>query len=482
MTVPKTVDKSRLRVKTRIIMMHTVRCLCFILPFFLIASCATVPPEVLYPAAPTLLPGVEPDMNTSGFWIGRDPDPDRVILDSAGIGEFNRRVLDAGFINDLASYRPKSGPEIKKEFDDTVAWVAGSKVFRRDGKRVDRAFLDPLVAEMNEAALPAEISPSYGFLLRRTDMRALPTGEPLYDGPGDSFIDNLQASSLETGTPLVVLLSSKSGAWYYAVSDLLSGWVPSDAVVLADREAFLARYRNAATLTVTSSRADLYADERLTKFLGYVRMGTRLVRAEPDAVASPSGAVQILQVSRDGSGKFCEAAAWVASDSVISGPLEYTPRAILRQAFRLLNAPYGWGGSFGEQDCSQFLCEIFATVGITLPRNSTTQMRVGVPIAGFTVATSESEKRRMLADTGLPGATVLRMPGHIMLYLGSIDGKPYAIHSTWGYKERRGLGEVVRLINRVTVSNLELGDGSARGSHLRRLTTASVITLPESTP
>lgn len=463
-------------------MTRTVRCLFFLLPFFLIAACSTVPPEVLYPAAPTLLPGVDADMNTAGFWIGRHPDPDRVVLDAAGIGEFNRRVLAAGYINDLSVYQPKSASELKKEIDDTVAWIAGAKVFRRDGKKVDRAFLDPLVAEMNEAAIPAEISLSYSFLLRRTDMRVLPTADPLYDGPGDPFIDNLQASSLEAGTPLVILLSSKDGSWLYAVSDLLSGWVPSGSVVFADKDTFLARYNNPATLMVTAGRADLYADERLTKFLGYVRMGTRLVQADPAVGVPLSGAVKTLQVSRDESGKFCEAAAWVSADSVVSGLLDYTPRTILRQAFRLLNAPYGWGGSFGEQDCSQFLDEIFSTVGIALPRNSGKQRLVGSSLPGFTATTNEREKRQLLADLALPGATILRMPGHIMLYLGSIDGNPYAIHSTWAYRERRGFGDVVRLINRVTVSNLELGDGSVRGSHLRRLTTASVITLPDTAP
>lgn len=462
-------------------MTRPVRCLVFLLPVFLFAACATVPPEVLYPAAPTLLPGVEADMNTAGFWIGRHPDPDRVILDPTGIAEFNRRVFEAGLINDLAAYRPKPGPQIKKEFDDTVAWLAGSKLYRRDGKKVGRAFLDPLVAEMNAAAIPGEIAPAYGFLLRRSDMRVLPTAEPLYDGPGDPFIDNLQASSLDAGTPLVILLSSRDGEWLYTVSDLLSGWVPADSVVRADEATFLARYRNATTLVVTDARVDLYADERLTKYLGYARMGTRLARAEGGMETPGSGAVEIRLVSRDAAGNFCELPAWVAADGVVPGALKYTPRTILRQAFRLLNAPYGWGGSFGERDCSQFLCEIFSVVGVALPRNSGKQRLVGLSLPGFSAEASESEKSKILADLALPGATILRLPGHIMLYLGSIDGKPYAIHSTWAYRERRGFGDIVRLINRVTVSNLELGEGSVRGSHLRRLTTASVIDLPDAT-
>ena len=31
--------------------------------------------------------------------------------------------------------------------------------------------------------------------------------------------------------------------------------------------------------------------------------------------------------------------------------------------------------------------------------------------------------------------TLLAMKGHIMLYLGMVNGKPYAIHDTTGYKK-----------------------------------------------
>ena len=139
--------------------------------------------------------------------------------------------------------------------------------------------------------------------------------------------------------------------------------------------------------------------------------------------------------------------------------------------------PYGWGGTFGEQDCSQFLCEIFSTVGIILPRNSSGQARIGMQLSGFTSKTSDQAKTEILRASAIPGATLLRLPGHIMLYLGTVQGKQYIIHETWAYKEKRGFSEITRLINRVVVSTLELGKESAKGTHLHRLTTATVVTV-----
>jgi hypothetical protein len=432
-------------------------------------------------------------MNTAGYWIGRHPDPDGVILDRAGIESLNARIREQGLVRDLANLPPKTGEELRKDMEDTIAWIGNAKIFQKNGKRVNKAFMRPLVEQMDCGTIPAEVTPRYGFLSRQADIRVLPTNDPLYDGPGDSFIDNVQASALERGTPLVIFHQSRDGEWLYAVTDIVSGWIPARVVAIADVATFIKRYREPAKLLVTSARADLYADEKLTAFIGYARMGTALAR--PESASSPSnggspvlpgaggatladGVVKIALADRDASGNYRETPAWVSADQVSAESLVYSPRTMYRQAFRLLNTPYGWGGTFGEQDCSQFLCEIFSTVGITLPRNSGKQMRVGALLDGFTADTVDGEKCESLAVAALPGATILRLPGHIMLYLGMVDGKPYVIHSTWAYREMRGRKEIVRLINRVTVSNLELGAGSKKGTHLHRMTTASVITLP----
>jgi cell wall-associated NlpC family hydrolase len=44
-----------------------------------------------------------------------------------------------------------------------------------------------------------------------------------------------------------------------------------------------------------------------------------------------------------------------------------TRRALLTEAFALLDEPYGWGGAGGGRDCSQFLLDVFAKFGIELP-------------------------------------------------------------------------------------------------------------------
>jgi hypothetical protein len=70
-------------------------------------------------------------------------------------------------------------------------------------------------------------------------------------------------------------------------------------------------------------------------------------------------------------------------------------------------------------------------------------------------------------------ATLLRMPGHIMLYLGRDEGKHYAIHSIWGVQKKGAPG--FQKIGKVVVTDLDLGKASPNGSLLHRLTEIQFI-------
>jgi hypothetical protein len=162
------------------------------------------------------------------------------------------------------------------------------------------------------------------------------------------------------------------------------------------------------------------------------------------------------------------------AEDVSPGFLPFTARNIYKQALMMLNEPYGWGDMYGEQDCSRFLQMVFATVGIMLPRDSKDQAQVSNVAVDFDEKSSDDVKNAAIAQS--PAAnTLLAMKGHIMLYLGTVDGKPYAIHDTTGYKKIVDDKEISYAIDRVIISDLSLGQGSPKGSLLRRLTRTVTI-------
>ena len=430
--------------------------------------------EKLYYAAPTLIPNTQLQMKTAGFWISRHPFPDKVILTPEEIRALNNRTEDElKLTTDITKIKSfYSGKELVFSVRKPLNYVQQKKLYQADGKKADLKFYHRIEKEMGLITAQNGSEVKYGFVVHYADQRVLPTEEGLYAQPGDIDFDELQNSSFDVGTPLAVLHTSPDGKWCYAISSSGSGWIRTDKVALCDREE-LSRYLQQTDFAVViSPKTDIFLNPVLTDYYDYVRMGTRF----PAIKNTESSIVEIIIPFRLPDGSLSQKTAYLHKEDVNFGYLSYTPRTIIEQGFRLINTPYGWGGMYGEQDCSEFLQEIFATAGILLPRNSSVQSKVGVLVGEFNKKSSGEEKLRLLSEKAVGGITVLYLKGHIMLFLGIVNGKPYAIHAIWAYRQHSGIHEdYIRVINRVAVTDLSLSKGSPKGSLMERLLTVRKI-------
>jgi len=222
-------------------------------------------------------------------------------------------------------------------------------------------------------------------------------------------------------------------------------------------------------VVILRPKADIYRNPALTYSEEYVQMGVRV-----PLITVEEKAYQVLIPIRDSQGVLVRQQGYVLKNQASEGVLPYTARNILQQAFEMLNAPYGWGGMYGEQDCSRYIQQIFATVGVNFPRNSADQAMVGKRVADFDPDTPEVFKIHSL-DQAVGGIAVLYLKGHIMLYLGKSGILPYAIHETWAFRARNGDQELTYKINRVAVTDLDLGKGTRNGSLLERLKSVRMV-------
>ena len=129
----------------------------------------------------------------------------------------------------------------------------------------------------------------------------------------------------------------------------------------------------------------------------------------------------------------------------------FTQRNILKQAFKLLGVRYGWGGMYNGRDCSGFTHDVFLSMGVDMPRDSSDQAMIGTQLGHFEAYKSAEGKTEALRK-GTAAITLMKMPLHLMIYIGEIDGKFYAIHSTWAERISMTSDEKVR-INQVVVSD-----------------------------
>jgi len=154
---------------------------------------------------------------------------------------------------------------------------------------------------------------------------------------------------------------------------------------------------------------------------------------------------------------------------VTEGFPAFTQRNIIKQAFKLLGARYGWGGQYDGRDCSGFTHDVYLSMGVDMPRDSKYQGLIGTQLGHFEYG-EESENKLITLEHAIPGTTILRMPKHLMLYLGKVNGRHYIIHSTWA--ERIGTDPVAdekNRINQVVLSDLSLNGDSYLGSLFERI-------------
>jgi len=291
----------------------------------------------------------------------------------------------------------------------------------------------------------------------------------MYEQKDDFNFDQLQNSALDVGTPVAVVHTSADGRWYYVLTDISDGWVEARDIAIGDMQQVKQFAMDNDFAVVIKPKADIFLDDGMTNFYDYVRMGMHLPLASIDA-----GHATVNVPVMDAEGGLAVKQAYMNAEDVSTGFLPFTARNIYKQALMMLNQPYGWGDMYGEQDCSRFLQMVFATVGIFLPRDSKDQAKVSNSVVDFDEKGDDASKIAAIAKA--PAAnTLLAMKGHIMLYLGMVDGKPYAIHETTGYKQTEDQKEISYAIDRVIISDLSLGQGSHKGSLLRRLTRTVTI-------
>jgi hypothetical protein len=448
--------------------LHLVVLLLLCLSCSLVSSFAD---EQLFYRSPTMLANTRPEMQTPGFWISHHPSPDALIMDAESISQFNKNIRSKfKSVKDLSSLPENfSGDDLIEEVRSGFEEIKAKGYFFSNGEQASDLFFQDALSNLNLTSVPSLIEPEFGFVLRYTAQRFLPTIEALYEQPGDWDFDYLQNNALQLATPVAILHKSFDGQWLYVFGPTSDGWVQAKDIVvctLKDIQDYLSA--NAWAVTV-KAKADVFLDQKLARFDQYVQMGARFPKEKKQEA---QGVVAIKVPSARNDGRFAFKTAYLEKDDVSNGYLPYTARTIYKQAFKLLNQPYGWGGMYGEQDCSRFLQEIFATVGIDLPRDSKDQAKVGLALATFdpiTPSAAEAQKKGFF-NKPVGGVPILTLKGHIMLYLGELENRPYAIHAVWAYREPLGDEDQVHVINRVVVSDLDLGDGSKKGSLFKRLT------------
>lgn len=331
---------------------------------------------------------------------------------------------------------------------EAVRGINPLRVYVENLRPVDPERWQAILANTDEAAFAGKNGTALPAITVKTAyLRRLPTAMPFFLYPrqaGEGFpFDYLQNSALWAGTPVSIIHRSRDSAWVYVESALVGGWVSADSVAVAGPE-FMEYWRSlplAAVLRDNVQLADGNAgrDAATGKPLPVtVHIGTVLPM---DPASGSRSSPVLLFPARGNDGMAVIRRARVAPEDAAPKPLPLTPYIIASVGNGMMGQPYGWGGLFENRDCSSTMRDLFTPFGIWLPRNSQAQGRMGRQVT--VTSLNPDEKERVIMAEGVPFFSLVRMRGHVGLYLGSYAPRsgqyqgremPVFFHNIWGLR------------------------------------------------
>lgn len=377
---------------------------------------------------------------TPDFWIDRTARADEVLADEGRTARIVRHAFrDDPNLVDLASYPEHLPPSavadlirsISKPYDEDLYYPDGNIVLAEDYARYAR--------NLNIHCLADPVTVRFGMILRRADMRTWPTADAAIQTPEMLDLDRFQENALFPADVVAILHESADGQWCFVQSYNYAAWVSKEKVVTGKRRDILGFHDDETFLVVAGSNVRINFNPKASSISELqLDMGVRLpllrtqdVGRDIDGQDPRSSHVVRLPV-RGKDGELAFRSALIArSQDVSIGHMPYTRRNILHQSFKFLGERYGWGHSYNARDCSGLVTDVYKTFGILLPRNTIQQEQSPVG-ASIRFSGSDGARQKLEALEDADAGDLLFSPGHVMMYIGNVDGEAWVIHSLFG--------------------------------------------------
>ena len=417
------------------------------------------------PSAPAGLgvPGVGEQQLAAEFWIARQAHVNRVVLDREEILAQNAKLMrEDQSMHDLRNLPPGLDRQRVSGWIENLADAPQSPLYDVDGKPVATEVLQAILANRNLHAIPESQATRYGLVVERADLRGFPSRLRVFRSDDDTDIDRFQESAEFPGTPLVIAHESADAEWWFVVSPRYAAWIEKRHVAIGSADQVFGYADKTPYRIVTGASVRTVFTREAPAVSGLqLDMGVRvpvLAAWPPDTPVNgqhsyTAHVIELPTRAADGSLAFAPALLQKNADSA-ADYLPLTRANIIRQAFKFLGERYGWGHAYNARDCSGFVAEVYRSMGVLMPRNTSDQ---GVsPAFGKRKFTDADDRAlRYKAARATQVGDLIYIPGHVMLAIGSLKGDPWVIHDTTGISYRSTGGSLTRAtLNSVSVTPL----------------------------
>lgn len=435
----------------------------------IVSGCAATRPDLpTSPVTPAGI-GIEASHLDPEFWIGRQRDADRQLLEAADIAARNDALLRSDpSMFDLEQLPATLTAEQVRGWIEKRSAQPRQLLFDEQGREISAETLGDLRKRLALDQLPDTQRTRFGLVVNRADLRTFPTRMRVFNSRDSTDIDRFQESALFPATPVAIAHASSDGEWLFVISAAYAAWIDKRFVAEATSQEIFHYVHKSPYLVVTGSTVrTVYSPEAPLVSELQLDMSVRvplLSEWPADALVNgqhPAAAHVVELPTRNAEGRLQLTPALLPrSADVLTGYLPLTLANLLRQSFKFLGERYGWGHSYNARDCSGFVADLYRSFGVQMPRNTGDQGMAEV-FRRLAVDSNDSHEQRLAMLQQLRVGDLVYIPGHVMMVIGHDHGVPFVIHDTQGVAYR-GRERVTRVnLNSVAVTPLTplLGSG-----------------------
>ena len=354
---------------------------------------------------------------------------------------------------------------------------AANPGYGENKKKHSAAWLKKLQQNASLENYPNTLQPA--ITTRNTSLRMLPTQGPhFYSSEGDIAgwpFDNLQISSVTSNTPIIIFHLSADKSWALVETSFAFGWMPVEDYAHVD-DNFIKTWESGRYAVIIKDKISIFDAD------GNFSLRTSIGQIFP-LVNEMADKLEILITTTDKNNDAVIKRGFVSRQVIAPKPLPLTYVNAVKIANELIDEPYGWGGLYGNRDCSAMTRDFFAPFGIWLPRHSEDQAKK----VGFYTNLQNldpEQKEKIILERGIPYLSLLWRKGHIMLYIGEQNGRALIFHNVWGLKTIDFTGKEGRkIIGKAVITTLypgaELYNLDPQEGLLMKTISGMTILMPE---
>ncbi len=407
--------------------------------------------------------GVSDAQLTPAFWVGLQAHPDTLILDRMTIDAQNAKLLQV----DPSMHDLRTLPTTLSH-EQISGWINGiSERPTRDrydieGKPVTSATFDGWLADLALDAIPASQPTRYGLIVQRASFRAFPTDVRVFSSQGDTDIDRFQETAEFPGVPVVITHASRDGQWLFVLSPRYAAWTRRENVAEGSAAQVFGYVDKTPFRVITgATEHTVFTRERPEVSQLQLDMSTRVPLAiglAPDQPVNGQTAYAAYTLElpwRDAAGRLQFTPALLQKNTDTANDyLPLTQSNIVRQAFKFLGERYGWGHAYDGRDCSGFVSDVYRSMGVQMPRD-TSKQSISPVLQHQLFTDQDSSEARIKAAHALQVGDLVYIPGHVMMVIGQYKGQPWVIHDVGGMSYLKPDGSKVHVkLNAVSVTPL----------------------------